>query len=200
VNADQILKEAMQETGERLTRLAQDSTFQDQVATASAVLTAALAERHTVFSCGNGGSMCDAMHFAEELTGRFRDDRPALPATAISDPGYLTCAANDFGYEQLFSRYLEAHARNGDVLIALSTSGKSPNVIAAARTMHEYGGKVIALTGRAGSPLGELADVDICVGTTGYADRAQEVHIVVLHSLIQSIEQELFASGQPATA
>ena len=145
-----------------------------------------------VFSCGNGGSMCDAMHFAEELSGRFRGDRKALPATAISDPGHLTCTANDYGYEQVFSRYIEAHARAGDCLLAISTSGTSRNVVMAAEKARAQGVKVIALTGHPEMPLGALADIEICTPAGRFADRVQELHIKVVHILIELIERELF--------
>jgi D-sedoheptulose 7-phosphate isomerase len=190
----------MEETGRRLQDLAADTEFNARFTTAVGLLVDAFARHGRVFSCGNGGSMCDAMHFAEELTGRFREARPALAALAISDPSHLSCVGNDYGYEQVFARYLEAHARAGDVLIGLSTSGTSGNVIRAAEQMHLAGGKVVALTGRSDSPLGSLADVEVCAGTTGFADRAQEVHIVVLHSLIQAVEEALFApsgAGRP---
>ncbi|MFL6142793.1 MAG: SIS domain-containing protein [Labedaea sp.] len=189
----EILSMAMKETADRLLRLASDTGFQRTVERAGDLLADAFAAEKAVFACGNGGSMCDAMHFAEELSGRFRENRPPLPASAISDPAYLTCTANDFGYQHVFSRYLQAHARAGDVLIALSTSGRSANIIAAAETVRAKGGKVISLTGRSGSDLGALADVDLCVGTTEYADRAQEIHILLLHSLVQMVEQRLFA-------
>ena len=145
-----------------------------------------------VFSCGNGGSMCDAMHFAEELSGRFRGDRKALPATAISDPGHLTCTANDYGYEQVFSRYIEAHARAGDCLLAISTSGTSRNVVMAAEKAKAQGVKVIALTGHPEMPLGALADIEICTPAGRFADRIQELHIKIVHILIELVERELF--------
>jgi len=151
-----------------------------------------------VFSCGNGGSMSDAMHFAEELTGRYRHNRAGLPAMAISDPGHLTCVANDFGYEFVFSRFVESHGRAGDCLLAISTSGKSPNVLNAARAARSRGMKVIGLTGRPGSELEPLAD--ICLATPGgsYADRVQELHIKVIHILIELIERELFPENYRA--
>lgn len=144
------------------------------------------------FSCGNGGSMCDAMHFAEELSGRYRGDRKALPATAISDPGHLTCTANDYGYEQVFSRYVEAHARAGDCLLAISTSGTSRNVVMAAEKARVLGVKVIALTGHPEMPLGALADVEICTPAGRFADRVQELHIKIVHILIELVERDLF--------
>lgn len=143
------------------------------------------------FSCGNGGSMCDAMHFAEELTGRYRKSRPGIAAVSISDPSHISCVANDFGYDFIFSRYIESHGREGDVLIAISTSGKSPNVVKAAEAAKTLGVKVIALTGKPGSLLESLADVCICAPGGDFADRVQELHIKTLHILIELIERKL---------
>ncbi|MCS7086486.1 MAG: D-sedoheptulose 7-phosphate isomerase [Bacteroidia bacterium] len=143
-------------------------------------------------TCGNGGSMCDAMHLAEELAGRYRSSRPPLPAFAVSDPGYLTCAANDFGYERVFSRYVEAFLKPGDVLVAFSTSGNSPNVVQAAESARNVGARVIALTGNDGGKLKNYADVEIRVPYFGYADRIQEIHIQVVHALIACVEYALF--------
>ena len=149
-----------------------------------------------VFSCGNGGSMCDAMHFAEELSGRYRNDRRALPAVSISDPSHISCVGNDYGYDFIFSRYLEAHARKGDVLLGISTSGKSANVIKAAEYAKANGIHVITLTGKAESVLGKLADVDvITLGTSGYADRVQELHIKVIHIVIELVERRFFPAN-----
>ena len=145
-----------------------------------------------VYSCGNGGSMCDAMHFAEELSGRFRKDRAGLPATAISEPGHITCVANDFGYEYVFSRYLEAHAKKGDCLLAISTSGKSKNVLTAAEAAKKIGVKVIGLMGKADSPLGKLSDIIITTPGGQYADRVQELHIKTIHIMIELVERALF--------
>lgn len=145
-----------------------------------------------VYACGNGGSMSDAMHFAEELTGRFRADRAGLPAIAISDPGHLTCVGNDFGFEHVFSRFIESHGRAGDCLLAISTSGKSPNILAAARAAKKLDMTVIALTGKAGTEIEKLAG--ICIATPGgsYSDRVQELHIKVIHILIELIERAMF--------
>lgn len=148
-----------------------------------------------VYSCGNGGSMSDAVHFAEELTGRYRENRPGLPALAISDVGHLTCVANDFGYDEVFARFLESHARAGDCLLAISTSGTSANVIKAAETAKARGARVIVLTGKPGSKLAALADV--CIGTPAgrYADRVQELHIKVIHILIELVERGMFGTS-----
>ena len=144
-----------------------------------------------VFSCGNGGSMCDAMHFAEELTGRFRENRKAIGAIAIADPSHISCVANDYGYDFVFSRYIEGVARKGDVLLAISTSGNSKNVINAINAAKEKGIKVVGLTGKDGGEMASLCDVEIRAPKSKYADRAQEIHIKIIHSLIGFIEAQL---------
>jgi len=144
-----------------------------------------------VISCGNGGSHCDAMHFAEELTGRYRDNRKALPAICVSDPSHLSCVSNDYGYEFVFSRYLEALGNKGDVLLGISTSGNSANIINAAQTAKAKGMKVIILSGKDGGKLAPLADIELRVPHFGYADRIQEVHIKIIHILILLIEKEV---------
>lgn len=145
-----------------------------------------------VWSAGNGGSMCDAMHFAEELSGRYRHDRPALAAIAFSDPGFLTCAANDFGYDRVFERAVEAHCRPGDVLVLFSTSGTSANILAAARKAQNAGVTVISLTGRRESELESLSDICLIAESGKYADRVQEIHIKIVHILIAGVERLLF--------
>ncbi|NLX46060.1 MAG: SIS domain-containing protein [Treponema sp.] len=159
---------------------------------AGALLAECFASGSRVFSCGNGGSLCDAMHFAEECSGRFRLNRPALPATAIADASHLSCTANDFGWDQVFSRYLEAHGSSGDVLLAISTSGASPNVLAAARTAREKGLKIIALTGKLGSALGKLSDIHIATPAGKFSDHVQELHIIIIHLLVQLVERRLY--------
>ncbi|MHA6249824.1 D-sedoheptulose 7-phosphate isomerase [Pontibacter sp. CAU 1760] len=144
-----------------------------------------------ILSCGNGGSMCDAMHFAEELTGRYRNDRRALPAIAIADASHMSCVSNDYGYDAVFSRYLEALGNTGDVLLAISTSGNSANVLKAAEVAKVKGMKVVGLTGKDGGKLAPLCDVEIRVPHMGYADRVQEIHIKVIHILILLLEQQL---------
>ena len=146
----------------------------------------------SIYSCGNGGSMSDAMHFAEELSGRYRKNRSGLSAHAISDPGHITCVANDYGYEHIFSRYLEANARSGDCLLAISTSGSSKNVVKAAEYARANGIAVIALSGKAESTLGELATVNISTFGGTFADRVQEIHIKVIHILIELVERHFF--------
>jgi D-sedoheptulose 7-phosphate isomerase len=167
---------------------------------AAALLIATFERKGRVYSCGNGGSMCDAMHFAEELTGRYRRDRAALAATAISDAGHLTCVSNDLGYEQVFSRYLEAHGRPGDCLLALSTSGTSKNVVRAAQAAKELGMHTIILSGKPAEALQRLSTVYICTpgGGGGFADRVQELHIKVLHILIELVERHFFPENYAA--
>jgi D-sedoheptulose 7-phosphate isomerase len=145
-----------------------------------------------VYSCGNGGSMSDAMHFAEELTGRYRENRPGLPAQAISDVGHLTCVANDFGYDQVFARYVASHGRSGDCLFAISTSGKSANIVNAAVAAKNRGLTVLALTGNPTSELATLSDVCIATPAGRHADRVQELHIKVIHILIELLERHFF--------
>ena len=144
-----------------------------------------------IYSCGNGGSLCDAMHFAEEMTGRYRLNRRPYAATAIADASHLACVANDFGYEEVFSRYVEGVAREGDVLLGISTSGTSANVVRAARAAREKGVRVVSLSGRADSPLAGLSDVAIVTPGGRYADRVQELHIKCIHILIELVERRL---------
>lgn len=144
-----------------------------------------------VISCGNGGSMCDAMHFAEELTGRFRDDRPGMAAVAISDPSHITCVGNDYGFDYIFSRYVEGMGQKGDVFLGISTSGNSANVINAIKSAKAKGMTVVGLTGKTGGQMAEMCDVEIRVPWKAYSDRVQEIHIKVIHCLIQYIEAKM---------
>lgn len=144
-----------------------------------------------ILSCGNGGSMCDAMHFAEELTGRYRDDRAPMAAISISDPSHMSCVSNDYGYDHIFSRYVQALVRPGDVLLGISTSGNSANVLKAAEAAKAQGALVVTLTGKDGGKLAPLSDVEIRVPHFGYADRIQEIHIKVIHILILLLEKHM---------
>lgn len=146
---------------------------------------------NNVFSCGNGGSHCDSMHFAEELTGQFRKPRKPLGALALGDPSHMTCTANDYGFEYIFARQLEGLGRKGDVLIALSTSGNSQNVINAVKVAKQKGIKVVGLLGKTGGKLKDLVDIPIIVQAQT-SDRIQEVHIKIIHTVIESVERELF--------
>ena len=181
----------------REARSALDALLGNEVALATIgqaadLLIATFERKGRVFSCGNGGSMCDAMHFAEELTGRYRHDRAALPATAISDASHMSCVGNDLGYDQVFSRYLEAHARPGDCLVALSTSGSSKNVLRAAEVARKLGADVIGMTGRPDAALAGLSTVHVCTPGGAFADRVQELHIKVLHIFIELVERHFF--------
>jgi D-sedoheptulose 7-phosphate isomerase len=162
---------------------------------AASLLIATFEAKGRVYSCGNGGSMCDAMHFAEELTGRYRRDRPALPALAISDASHMSCVGNDYGYEHIFSRYIEAHGRHDDCLLALTTSGTSKNVLRAAKVAKDQGLKVIILSGKQAPELMALSDVYVCTPAGQFADRVQELHIKVLHILIELIERHFFPAN-----
>lgn len=160
----------------------------DKIESATKLMANSIKGGGKIISCGNGGSMCDAMHFAEELSGRFRENRGALPALSISDPSHISCVGNDYGFTQVFARFVEGLGNKGDVLLAISTSGNSENVLLAAECARVKGMKIIALTGKNGGKLGEIADVEIRAPHSAYADRAQEIHIKVIHSLIEGIE------------
>lgn len=193
------VRAALAEAAAGLERLYGDEATLATIARAGQLLADTFAAGGRAYSCGNGGSMCDAMHFAEELTGRFRDERPGYAALAISDASHLSCVGNDYGYEQVFARFVEAHGRAGDVLLAISTSGTSKNVVAAARAAKRLGVRVIALTGRAGTPLAELADLAIVTPAGRYADRVQELHIKVIHILIELVERRLAPDNYKAS-
>lgn len=144
-----------------------------------------------MFSCGNGGSMCDSLHFAEELTGRYRKDRRPLPASGISEAGHITCVSNDFGYDHIFSRYLDAWGKPGDGLLAISTSGNSNNIIKAVEMAKSKKMFVIGLLGKDGGKLKSLVDVPLIV-PSNTTDRIQEVHIKLIHMFIEGIERKIF--------
>lgn len=158
---------------------------------AGEIMVSAINAGGKIMSCGNGGSMCDAMHFAEELSGRYRDDRKALPAVSISDASHISCVGNDYGYDAIFSRYVEALGQANDVLLAISTSGNSKNVLNAVKSAKDKNIRIVALTGKDGGQLAKEADVNICVSHFGYADRIQEIHIKIIHTLIDYIEQNV---------
>ncbi len=158
---------------------------------AAQLIVESLKNQGRVFSCGNGGSLCDSMHFAEELTGRYRKDRKSLPAISIADPGHMTCVANDFGYDQIFSRFLESWAKSGDILLAISTSGNSENVINAAKAANNKKLKVIGLLGKTGGKLKDMVDLPIVVDSPN-TERIQEIHIKIIHTIIEGIERSLF--------
>ena len=159
------------------------------IAKAGQFMVQALHKKNKIISCGNGGSMSDAMHFAEELTGRFRDDRPPIAAISISDPSHITCTANDYGFESIFSRYVEGLGQKGDILLAISTSGNSVNVIKAVQIAKQKGMIIVALTGKDGGKLASMCDVEIRAPHAEFSDRVQEIHIKIIHTLIQYVEK-----------
>ena len=163
----------------------------EKIETAIEMMCTALKAGNKIISCGNGGSMCDAMHFAEELSGRFRNNRRGLAALSISDPSHISCVANDFGYDFVFSRYIEAFGQSGDVLLGISTSGSSKNVILAVEEAKKKGMKTLVLTGKDGGKLAGLADLEIRAPYSEFADRAQEIHIKIIHNFILGIELNL---------
>ncbi|EKD97610.1 MAG: hypothetical protein ACD_23C00835G0003 [uncultured bacterium] len=186
------IETSLREAQAALDNLLQNKQSIRDIAKAADVIIQAFENKSRIFSCGNGGSMCDAMHFAEELTGRYRMDRPALPASAISDASHMSCVGNDLGYERVFSRYIEAHGRAGDCLLAITTSGTSKNVIRAVNAAKALDMRVIALTGRRNPELEALSDVYVCTPGGSFADRVQELHIKVLHILIELIERHFY--------
>lgn len=163
----------------------------EAIAAGGETMARALASGHKILSCGNGGSLCDATHFAEELTGRYRTDRRPWPAIAINDPAYLTCVANDYDYKSVYARYVDGVGQPGDVLLAISTSGHSPNVLAACEAAKAKGLAVVALTSDTDNPLRQLADVAVCAPKSRYSDRIQEIHIKAIHIMIEVIEETL---------
>ena len=187
------IREELEEALDVLRKFTADDSSIAAIEKAAELMANAIRNGGKVLSAGNGGSHCDAMHFAEELTGRYRENRPAYGAIAISDPSHLSCVSNDYGYKYVFSRYLEGVGREGDVFLGISTSGNSENIITAVETAKKKGIKTVVLTGKDGGKLAGLADVEIRVPHFGFADRIQEVHIKVIHILIHAIEVKLEA-------
>ncbi|MCE6989173.1 D-sedoheptulose 7-phosphate isomerase [Dyadobacter sp. CY323] len=191
-----IISQELLEAQSVLDQFLKDPVQIEKIEKAAGIMADAILNNGKIISCGNGGSHCDAMHFAEELTGRYRDNRRALPAIAISDVSHLSCVSNDFGYEYVFSRYLEALGQPGDVLLGLSTSGNSENIIRAVEVARAKGMKVIIMSGKDGGKLGGLADIEIRVPHFGYADRIQEIHIKVIHIFMLLIEKMVLGNGE----
>ncbi|MDR3194958.1 MAG: SIS domain-containing protein [Tannerella sp.] len=186
-----VIQESLNEAAAKLQEYIGNPSNLEDIGTAAAVFSEALAGGHKVISCGNGGSLCDATHFAEELTGRYRKNRRPLPAVAINDPAYMTCVGNDYSFNDIFSRYVEGVGQAGDVLLAISTSGNSENVIRAAEAARAKGMKVVGFTCASDNALRRLSDVAVCAPVSGYSDRIQEIHIKAIHIIIQLIEQQL---------
>lgn len=186
-NAINALQAAYQLLGEIL----ENSDFTNKIEEAVTLLTETMSSDRKVFSCGNGGSMCDATHFAEEMTGRFKKDRRPLPALSLADPAHMSCVANDFGYDFIFSRMIESWAGSGDLLLAISTSGNSKNVINAVHAAKAKGVKTIGLLGKGGGELAGLCDLPLIVPSTN-TERIQEIHIKIIHIMIEGMERNLF--------
>lgn len=191
MDVNSIITKELAEAQSVLDRFVADAANIKAIEKAADLIVESLKNGGKVISCGNGGSHCDAMHFAEELSGRYRDDRKALAAICISDVSHITCVGNDYGFEFIFSRYVEGLGKEGDVLFALSTSGNSANVLRGAEAAKKKGMKVVAMTGKDGGKLAPLADVEVRVPHGGYADRIQEIHIKVIHILILLVEGKM---------
>jgi D-sedoheptulose 7-phosphate isomerase len=189
----QTILEELKQAQQTLANFMADPANITAIEKAATAMSDAVAAGGKILSCGNGGSMCDAMHFAEELTGRYRNNRQAIPAISISDVSHMSCVGNDYGYDYVFSRYIEALGNKGDVLLAISTSGNSANVLKAAEAAKAKGMIVVGLTGKDGGKLAPLCDAEVRVPHMGYADRVQEIHIKVIHILILLIEEQLVA-------
>ncbi|MBL4593903.1 MAG: D-sedoheptulose 7-phosphate isomerase [Flavobacteriales bacterium] len=187
----ELIKNNFLEAKQLLDQFVNDEENLQKIEFAAKSMVAAINNGGKVISCGNGGSMCDAMHFAEEMTGRFRENRKAIPAIAISDSSHISCVGNDYGYDEIFARYIGALGKKEDVLLAISTSGNSKNVLKAAVLAKEKGMIVVGLTGKTGGKLAEICDVEIRAPHSEYADRVQEIHIKIIHSLIHYIEENL---------
>ena len=177
-----------QEALKVLAAFAADKEQMENIQRAAHAMIESLQNGGKILSCGNGGSHCDAMHFAEELTGRYRNHRPGIAAFAISDVSHISCVGNDYGFSQIFSRYIEALGNKGDVLLGISSSGNSENVINAMIEAKNKGMIVIGLTGKDGGKMSSLCDIEVRAPHSEFADRAQEIHIKIIHALIDSIE------------
>ena len=187
----ELIRTSLIEAEQTLASFLADEKTIESITQAADSCSTSLRNGHKIISCGNGGSLCDATHFAEELTGRYRNNRRPFPAIAINDPAYMTCTGNDFSFNDVFSRYIEGVGCDGDVLLAISTSGNSANIVRAAQQAKAQGMKVIALTSKGINKLAEVADIAICAPKAAHSDRIQEIHIKVIHILIQAIESEL---------
>ena len=184
-----LIRAELAEARAVLDRFLADPAQVASIAAAAEVMASCLKNGGKILTCGNGGSLCDAQHFAEELSGRYRQNRRALAAIALTEASHMSCVANDFGFEFVFSRFVEALGRPGDVLLAISTSGNSPNILRAAEAARELGMQVVSLTGKDGGTLAGLSDVEIRAPHSGYADRIQEIHIKAIHIMIMMIEK-----------
>ena len=191
MSIDKII-DAIKESRHGINKVLDNHETIENIQKAAELIVETLSNKSKIFSCGNGGSMCDAMHFSEELSGRFRENRRGLSAVSISDPSYLTCVANDFGFEYVFSRFMEANSKAGDLILAISTSGKSKNILNVCDYCKKNNIKVITLTGKPFSKVSQFSDIDICTPNGNYSDRVQELHTLVIHIIVEMVEDLLF--------
>jgi D-sedoheptulose 7-phosphate isomerase len=186
-----FIKNSLDQSHQVLTTFIENPTNVENINKAIELFVESIKGDGRILSCGNGGSMCDSMHFVEELTGRYRKDREPIAAMSMGDPSHITCVANDYGYEYIFSRHVTAWGRKGDTLLAISTSGNSQNVILAVEEAKKKGMKVVGLLGKTGGKLKDMVDVPIIVDCP-ITDRIQEIHIKCIHIFIEGIERQLF--------
>lgn len=186
-----FLVENFNYSAELIHKVSKDESFLENISKIIDVLVQACRNNKIIYSCGNGGSMADAIHFAEEMSGRFQDNRPGLPAIAISDPGHISCVGNDYGYDFIFSRFIESVGKENDVLFGISTSGKSKNVIEAIKKAKELNIKTICLLGKDGGELKSICDYPLIVPDS-ITHRIQEVHIQCIHNIIEGVERDIF--------
>lgn len=185
-----MIQESFSEMAKVLADFSTKENF-TKIENAAQIIVDSIKSGNKIISAGNGGSMCDAMHFAEELTGRYKNNRPSIAAISISDPSHITCVGNDYGFDFIFSRFLESMGQKGDVFLGISTSGNSKNIHLALETAKIKGVKTILLTGKDGGKMKGMADIEIVVPHFGYADRIQEIHIKIIHTFIGLIEKGL---------
>lgn len=191
MNFNTLIKKELHEAEKLLNKIINQPAMINTIDQAASLMAEAVKNNGKIISCGNGGSHCDAMHFAEELTGRYRDDRPPIPAIAISDPSHMSCVSNDYGFENIFSRFIDAVGQPNDVLLGITTSGNSPNIINAVKSANKKGMSTIILSGNDGGQVSKISNINIIVPFSGYSDRIQEIHIKIIHIFILLIEQQL---------
>ncbi|KXB51114.1 sedoheptulose 7-phosphate isomerase [Bacteroidales bacterium KA00344] len=187
----EIIRQTLEEARVELEQFIANPETALSIEQAAVLCAEAMKAGNKILSCGNGGSLCDATHFAEELTGRYRNSRIPLPAISINDPAYMTCVGNDFSFDEIFSRYVEGVGKKGDVLLAITTSGNSGNIVKAVEQARQIGMKIIVLTSVGADRIKQLSDVAVCAPKAAHSDRIQEIHIKVIHLLIQLIETQM---------
>jgi len=185
------LKTSLINARDSLNHLLEDQCSIDAINKIIDLLVTTFQNNNKILVCGNGGSCCDAIHFAEEFTGRFNKNRRALPVIALADSGHITCVGNDFGFDAIFERGVEAYGQANDVFLALTTSGNSQNIINACNKAKQQKMHTIIFNGRSGGKLKGLPDIELIIPGES-SDRIQEVHMVVLHSIIEQVERLLF--------